>query len=590
MPKTYAIDFETYYETGLDIKSLGTWHYLQDPRTDIYMVAVAGPEGYAWVGRPEDFDWSILKDQHLIAHNYAFDGTVLKRLQEKKIAPAELEVEDGDCTADMCAYLGMNRALKLAAKVMLDRDLSKDVRDKMKGKHFRDLSETEKKETLAYAQTDAVTCLELWDKYSAAWPEWERQLSRINRQATWKGVHLNGGMVDKCISDLNRAIFNIRASIPWIEDEDSKVLSPKALAEHCRKIGIEAPASTAEDSPELTTWENKYGSTNTFVRDVIKYRKTNRLLKILQTLKQRRRPDGTFQVELKYFGANQTGRMSGTGGMNIQNLPREPFEGVDLRNCFEAGPGNVFICCDLSQIEPRVLNWFAGNTKMLADIREGWSIYEAFARASGLWNGEKGTLKKNKPLYSMVKAQALGCGYGMGPERYMEAAPLLTGGEYRPTLQESVIAVHSFRANNPKVKKFWDRLDNEFKASRGRDYTIELPSGRIINYFRVSGMDWSYEKEKGNPKSRVRTYGAKLVENATQACARDILADMIVKAVIDQGLCYKFSVHDEIIIECPEKDAEACKKKLEQVMTTPPDWMNDIPLACESQVSKFYIK
>src|SRR6185369_9190767 len=53
---------------------------------------------------------------------------------------------------------------------------------------------------------------------------------------------------------------------------------------------------------------------------------------------------------------------------------------VDERAVYVARPGKKLIICDLAQIEPRVLDWCAGNHASLARIAGGMCMYESFAR------------------------------------------------------------------------------------------------------------------------------------------------------------------------------------------------------------------
>ena len=57
-----------------------------------------------------------------------------------------------------------------------------------------------------------------------------------------------------------------------------------------------------------------------------------------------------------------------------------------------------------------------------------------------------------------------------------------------------------------------------------------------------------------------------------------------------EGLELIFHVHDEVIIECNEKDAESVLEKTIEVMSTPPTWIPDIPLAAEGQIIQRYQK
>ena len=81
--RTWSIDFESTYSKEISLKVMPTWAYVHHPEVDIYLLSVAGPDGFVWVGRPRDFDWSLLEDQIVVAHNMGFDGLVLRRLENE---------------------------------------------------------------------------------------------------------------------------------------------------------------------------------------------------------------------------------------------------------------------------------------------------------------------------------------------------------------------------------------------------------------------------------------------------------------------------------------------------------------------------
>jgi DNA polymerase bacteriophage-type len=75
----------------------------------------------------------------------------------------------------------------------------------------------------------------------------------------------------------------------------------------------------------------------------------------------------------------------------------------------------------------------------------------------------------------------------------------------------------------------------------------------------------------------VKTYGGKLVENATQAFARDIMAHNMQPAE-DAGYAIVLSVHDELLTETPDTD-DYSHEALATIMATVPPWAKGIPLA-----------
>jgi hypothetical protein len=116
------------------------------------------------------------------------------------------------------------------------------------------------------------------------------------------------------------------------------------------------------------------------------------------------------------------------GKLNMQNMRHNHLRKdglisqVDHRGIHCAAPGRKLIIADLAQIEPRFLNYCAGNKEFL-ELCKTVSVYEAAAIASGAWAKNKGTLKKNDPvLYALTKAQCIaGCTPVLTDRGYMTA-------------------------------------------------------------------------------------------------------------------------------------------------------------------------
>ncbi len=351
--RIYALDTETAYETDVySVADMGEWHYCQDPRFDCYMLSVSGSDGLRWTGHPRNFDWSLINhpESIFLSHNAGFDSVVLARLVELGVIPP-LKYSDWHDTADLAAYLGAPRNLAGASAFLLNKEMSKDMRGHMSGRSFDDLPEEKKQAMIAYAQTDADNCLELWLKHGDKWPEHERRLSKWTRNIPVRGVPVDMDRVNAGVESLRKQREDALAQIPWVVD-GKKPLSRKELDAHCVSLGIEVPKSLAKDSEEAAEWEDKYAAEHPFVDAVRTFRRVNTFCQKLETV-QRKSVGGLFRAEMLYFGATTTGRWSGAGGFNIQNLPRDEMFGVDLRRCFEAPAGYSFVVFDLAQIEPR---------------------------------------------------------------------------------------------------------------------------------------------------------------------------------------------------------------------------------------------
>jgi DNA polymerase I-like protein with 3'-5' exonuclease and polymerase domains len=625
-----AIDFETYYDDEYSVRKLGNWAYCNDPRFDAYLVTLCDGEN-TWAGHPTELDWEKLRGFTLISHNAFFDRTVYRRLVELGIAPPGLDA-DWQCSSNLAAYFcGGTRNLEFATSLMLGIEISKTVRNRASGKTVADMqSEGWYDQMLDYGRRDAQYCWMLWDKFAAKWPDKERRLSDLSIRNCERGIHVNKELLESYLAALQQALFQLERRIPWV-DRGEKPTSPKQLAEECRACGIPVPPTKKDDEDGADKWVDTYGEKFEWVRSIGAWRSINKTLKRFLLVASRLRPDGTMDFGLKYFGAH-SGRFSGDAGFNIQNQRKEPLllnadflpetrdsvlkaafkqhddthawpewvaHIIDERALIVPGPGHRFVISDLSQIEPRVLNTLIGNVELIDKIRSGLGIYEAFARTALNYTDPAPLKSKDKKLYALAKAEVLGLGYQCGPGRFPEVAKAMAGIEISE--EESIRIVAEFRKANPKIVDLWNTLDVGFKRSVGSDFTMDLPNGRQMIYREVKAqVRPELDEETGDVRlKRVTTalvgerrmsfYGGKLTENITQAVARDIFVEMIL-ALDEAGVHVPFSVHDEVICRVPVEEAEAKKAVVERIMSIPPAWMPDVPVACEAQLADRYLK
>ena len=263
--------------------------------------------------------------------------------------------------------------------------------------------------------------------------------------------------IDNGIVLMQRVIFSAEQSLPWIA-RGRKPASPIGLHETCREVGIPCPPVKAHNPEAAAEWEEMFAPKHAFVMGLRNLRKAKKALATLETMKLRLRPDGTLAFSIKYGGAH-TLRFAGDGGLNVQNFAREPLfvdvngaflydtkaavdafrknldmpSGVtylDMRGLITARPGKILAPVDESQIEPRVLNWLAGNHALLRKMAEGYGIYEAYAREKMQYEGP--SIKENDPnFYNLLKVFTLGCGFGAGWEKV-----ILIGNIYNIDLTE----------------------------------------------------------------------------------------------------------------------------------------------------------
>jgi DNA polymerase I-like protein with 3'-5' exonuclease and polymerase domains len=635
-----SLDTEAFYDKDYSVSDLGPTGYCSDPRFDCYLVTIKAVDGFEFAGHPKVTPWEELRGALIVMWNQGFDVAVLRRLVADGLAPAWVLDLEFVCAANLAVYLGFGRSLAQATEQAFGIKVSKAARTNMKGRRFEDLTDEAKAVMIAYALDDARHTINFWREFSGQWPEHERRLSAHTYAMGANGLPVDVEQLSKDIELLERALFAAKQRIPW--RNDYAILSPKALAEECRKVGIEPPVSLAKTSEECAAWEAKYGDTYPWVAAMRDYRRVNALLEKFKTARDRLTPDNRMPYSLLYGGAH-TMRWSGSGGWNVQNMPRAPFYfdeslsitpaktdlSINLREIFRAPAGKRLIVADYAQIEARILPWLAGDIDMLALIRQGYGVYEAYARKALGWTG--GPLKKSNPqVYQLAKILVLGLGFGCGWHKFISLAKIMLDAEtyaatfavepptervqrfieYQEFLKEKGFTQHlaawkrqdtvtqwiwvnawyqvdTYRRSNPKITALWKRLMEDFKKSVGGMHTIELPSGRELRYFNVEMEDDSPMAQMSRGAHRAYVTPGTLAENAVQATARDIVGHAILR-VDDAGYPIILHAHDEIVGEVDETDD--CGPQIANIMTTPPPWARTLPLGVEWSYETRYTK
>lgn len=629
----YSLDFESDYDNTYGIAECGVYGYLHHPKFNPYLMSVWG-EDIQWVGHPSEFkEWhKVFTSGGMLAHNSGFDRQVMERCEELGIIKYHKMHGRCDwfCTANMSVYLGGPRSLKDAVKQLLGIEVSKEMRNYMKGKTWEQAVAEGKSEQLKqYALDDAKYCYELWTKYNSQWPEVERRTAEITFEQTQRGVAVDVGLLDAALPVVAEARTVAFRNIPWSDERDEagdliKPLSALAFKAWCKEEGLPVPSTTEAKNPEFLKWQEEHADCSV-VKAMQTYRSANAMILKGETLRSQVRPDGRYPFDMKYFGATtgrwsagyEDERASGTG-FNIQNVYKETLYGLNLRQALIAGPGKKFVISDYSAIEPRCLAWLCDDQKFLDAIRAGVPLYEAHARASMGWTG--GVLKKENPkLYALAKARVLALGYGAGWAKFIFMAKNYGAGECllepiterqrrafesyiaRTNQQEKVeefrtekdwteavnawIAVTDFRASNPLIKLLWERLETDCRKCTGTDYKVELPSGRILPYFNVQSLG-GLVVQKTMGDMRLKVWGGFLTENVCQAVARDVMRDAIIR-LEDAGIETLFTVHDEIVCEV---DKNFPKEEIRSIMNVTPEWMPGLPLEIEQDETDYYKK
>jgi DNA polymerase len=277
-----------------------------------------------------------------------------------------------------------------------------------------------------------------------------------------------------------------------------------------------------------------------------------------------------------------------------------------LRPSLMAGKGNVFVSYDWSAIEGRVTPWLANNQWSEAKLDIFRSKKDPYkVNAAATFHVDYDDVTKDQRQIGKVQELALGFSGGVGAFASM-------GRAYGVLISEAEAQkmVQGWRKANPWALPYWCALEEGYRrALRNKGHEVRvgrvvylydgqhlwymLPSGRVLCYpfAKFEGDEITYLKAAWKPAAdakewpRARLWRGLSCENITQATANDLLRHTLrhVENVV-------LHIHDEVVIECKESEAEAVGARLEHLMTTPPDWAAGLPLGVEWKIMQRYGK
>lgn len=272
-------------------------------------------------------------------------------------------------------------------------------------------------------------------------------------------------------------------------------------------------------------------------------------------------PDGRIHTNFK-MTVTATGRLSSTEP-NLQNIPVRKELGGEIRKMFVAAPGCVLVDADYSQIELRLLAHISGDETMRSAFLTGEDIHAVTAsQVFGI------PLDEVTPqMRSHAKAVNFGIVYGIS------AFSLAQDIGVRP--KEAQAYIDAYLEKYHGVREYMERVIAEAKAD-----------GYVSTLF---GRRRPMPELKSSNRN-VRAFGERVARNMPiQGTAADIMKLAMVNAharIKAEGLKSRLilQVHDELIAECPEDEAERVKQLLVEEMSGAADL--SVPLTANAKIGR----
>lgn len=611
MTDIVTLDFETYYDKDYSLKKMTTEAYIRNPLFQVIGVGVKvnnHPADWYSGNHPDRFLKSLdFSKCAVVCHNAAFDGAILS--WRFNIKPKFWF----DTLSMARPFHSMTVGGSLAALATYYQLGTKgDEVIKADGKRREEFTAEELERYGRYCVNDVELTYQLFKKLKQGFPVSELLvIDQTIRMFTEPCILLDTPLLEDHLRDTKQLKDSLLSSA-GVSTED--LMSNDKFARLLQSYGVTVPPTKISARTGKSTWA--FAKTDKGMTDLLTHPDervqavVSARLGTKSTIEETRTSTfidiskrGLLPIMLNYYGAH-TGRFSGGDKINLQNLPARGNN--KIRQALRGQPYKKIIACDSSQIEARLVAWLAGQDDLVQAFREGRDVYSEFATEV---YGRKIT-KADKVERFVGKTCILGLGYGMGAEKFRRTLEIGQGGvSVNIDIAEAERIVRIYRQKNWKIVELWQRCGYALQGiltggtgSVAKNITydkdgIVLPNKLRIVYpgLRASNSNYEYVNDArayrlyiqskmngGKPQGIkwTKIYGGKVVENIVQALASIVIREQM--AQIGQHYKVAFQVHDEIVITAGAADADHAEQELVRIMSTPPAWASDLPVACES--------
>ena len=417
-----TLDFETYYDKDYSLKKLTTEEYVRDPRFEAIGVGVkVNSREIEWASGNhaqiknylESFDFG---NSMVLAHNTMFDGAILNW----KFGINPKVFTDTLCIARALFGVETSQSLSALAEKYRIGEKGTEILNTL-GKRREDFSEEELSKFGDYCVNDVDLTYKLFTLMGRGFPKKEFKLIDLTlRMFVDPVLDLDTGMLEQHITETrdHKEELLEKAGV----DKDDLMSNPK-FAEVLKSFSVKPPmkispttgketfafAKSDEEFNALLDHEDErvraLVSARLGTKSTLEETRTKRFIDISKR--------GLLPVPVRYYAAH-TGRWGGDDKINLQNLPSRGTHGKKLKRSIIAPQGHTLVEADSSQIEARVLAWFAQQDDLTEAFAKGEDVYKKMA--SRIYDVPEEDITKEQRFVG--KTTILGAGYGMGALKF----------------------------------------------------------------------------------------------------------------------------------------------------------------------------
>lgn len=260
--------------------------------------------------------------------------------------------------------------------------------------------------------------------------------------------------------------------------------------------------------------------------------------------------DGRIQTTFKLHGT-ETGRLS-SANPNVQNVPREG----GIREVYAAEPGNVIVYADYGNIEGRIVSVLADEQNMQEVLRD--PNRDIHSEVTEQFYGPNFT----KEQRVLGKTVVHGTNYGRTPDGIAEGLGV--------SISEARKVDRVYHEMFPRVRQWQAAIKHQVLST---DEVLVTPWGRKRRFGLIT-----------------RDNAEDVYKEALAFMPQSIGSDICLTAgcrLKQQGLHVRILIHDGIIVECPEEDAETVGKHMREVMEDAGrEFTEKVPFPVEVEVGR----
>ncbi len=370
----------------------------------------------------------------------------------------------------------------------------------------------------------------------------------------YEGIQLDAKYLENFSEEIGDTISDLKQQIYGHADQEFNISSPHQLAEILYEKLKLSTAGVKRGKTGLSTAANelaKLRGSHPIIDLITQYREVTKLKNtyvdtLPKMVDENSRVHTTFALTVA-----QTGRLS-SNDPNLQNIPVRTELGKHIRTAFVAGKGKTFVSADYSQFELRLAAYLSKDEHLMDMFNQDEDVH--LATAAQIYGREPEDVTKN--MRRDAKVVNFGVMYGLSTHGLVEATGM--------TYEAAKDFITKFFEVRPKLREYIERVKEQAKTEGYTDTifgrrrpTPDINSSNFV--VREAAMRAAVNMPfQGSAADIMKMAMIKIQQKLDQLTVDSKQSTVGPKILLQ--------IHDSLIVECDEKDAEAVAKLLKDTM------------------------